>query len=253
MGGAHRGEGPLVSMEKVNKRFGKIQALRDVDFHIDKGEIVGLVGDNGAGKSTLIKVLSGYHKADSGAIYFLGEKITLSSPLQARKMGIETVYQERALAPKMEIYRNIFMGREPTTFLGFMDQKKMKEDSQRALHRLGLHLTNMESMVALLSGGQRQGVAIARALQFKARLVIMDEPTIALSLKESEQVLDFMEELKKEGISVIHISHNLYHVFPNADRFVCIDRGEKVADVRKEETSIDELADLITGGLARKL
>jgi simple sugar transport system ATP-binding protein len=145
------------------------------------------------------------------------------------------------------------MGNELTGFGGFMKKKEMKKQSLKVLEKIGLHFDSADNMVALLSGGQRQGVAIARALQFKARLVIMDEPTIALSLKEAEQVLKFMRDLKKKGISVLHISHNLYHVFPDADRFVVLEHGEKAADVDKEDTTIEDLSNLITGGLAEKL
>ena len=238
-------EKSLVKMAGIEKWFGKVQALKGVDFEVRPSEVVGLVGDNGAGKSTLIKVLSGYHLADKGEIYFEEKKVHITSSLDARRLGIETVYQEQALAPNMSISRNIFMGREPARSLGFMDKKSMDRGSMEALESIGLHLRSPDALIAMLSGGERQGVAIARALHFKAKLVILDEPTIALSVKEARQVLEFIKQLGREGISVIFITHNLYHVFPSADRFVVLTRGEKIADVEKKDTSVEELAELI--------
>lgn len=235
----------LVKMVNIGKWFGKVHALEGVDFEVRCSEVVGLVGDNGAGKSTLIKVLSGYHLADKGEIYFEGKKVNITSSLRARKLGIETVYQEQALAPNLSISRNIFMGREPVRSLGFMDKKSMDRGSMETLESIGLHLRSPDALITMLSGGERQGVAIARALHFKAKLVILDEPTIALSVREAQQVLEFIKQLKREGISVIFITHNLYHVFPSADRFVVLTRGEKTADLQKEDTSIDDLFELI--------
>lgn len=235
----------LVKVVNMHKWFGKVHALRGVDFEVNHSEVVGLVGDNGAGKSTLIKVLSGFHSVDKGEIYFEGEKVNITSPRQARKLGIETVYQEQALAPNMSISRNIFMGREPITRLGFLNKKTMGNGSVEALESIELHLRSSDTLIAMLSGGERQGVAIARALHFKAKLVILDEPTIALSIKEAQQVLEFIKQLKNERIATIFITHNLYHVFPVAERFVILNRGERVADVRKEDISIDKLSELI--------
>jgi len=226
-------EKSLVKMAGVHKWFGKVHALKGVDFEIRHSEIVGLVGDNGAGKSTLIKVLSGYHLADKGEISFEGKRVNITSSLDARKLGIETVYQEQALAPNMSISRNIFMGRELVRSLGFMDKKAMDGGSMEALKSIGLHLRSPDALIAMLSGGERQGVAIARVLHFKAKLVILDEPTIALSVKEAQQVLEFIKQLRREGVSVIFITHNLYHVFPSADRFVVLTRGGK--DSRRRE------------------
>jgi len=241
----------LVQMVDIHKWFGKVYALRGVDFNVGFNEIVGLVGDNGAGKSTLIKILSGYHIADRGEIYFNGEKVNIQTPKDAKKLGIETVYQEQALAPHVSISRNVFMGREPSKFLGFIDKKKMDNDSLNVLTDLGLKIKDPNLVVETLSGGQRQGVAIARVLYFKAKLVILDEPTIALSVKESQQVMEFMKQLRSEGISVIFITHNIYHAFQISDRFVILSHGEKLADVRKEETSLDELISLITSGKSK--
>ena len=241
----------LVKMVGIHKWFGKVYALRGVDFNVGFNEIVGLVGDNGAGKSTLIKILSGYHVAEKGEIYFNGNKVNIQTPKDAKKLGIETVYQEQALAPHVSISRNVFMGREPSKFLGFIDKKKMDNDSLQVLTDLGLKIKDPDLIVETLSGGQRQGVAIARVLYFKAKLVILDEPTIALSVKESQQVMEFMKQLKSEGISVIFITHNIYHAFQISDRFVILSHGERLADVRKEETNLDELISLITTGKSK--
>jgi simple sugar transport system ATP-binding protein len=235
----------LVSMMSIKKWFGKVYALKGVDFAVKRAEVVGLLGDNGAGKSTLIKILSGYHTLDEGEIFFEGEKVQISSPTQARRLGIETVYQEQALVPYMSIARNIFMGREPVRVLGFINKKDMNMGSMDALSKIELHLRSADTVIEMLSGGERQGVAIARALHFKAKLVILDEPTIALSIKESKQVLEFIQQLRREGIAAIFITHNLYHAYPVAERFVVLNRGMKVADVRKEDVSIDTLSELI--------
>jgi len=235
----------LVRMVNIHKWFGRVYALRGVDFEVYRGETVGLIGDNGAGKSTLIKILSGYHQADQGEIYFEGQKVRISSPRDARKLGIETVYQEQALAPNLSIARNIFMGREPVRRWGIIDRKVMNEESMKALANLGLRLRSPDLPVVTLSGGERQGVAIARALHFKAKLVILDEPTVALSVKEVEEVLEFVRQLQREGISVIFITHNLYHAYDIAERFVVMARGKKMADVKKKDTSPEELSQLV--------
>jgi simple sugar transport system ATP-binding protein len=238
-------EKKLVEMINIHKWFGSVHALAGVDFCVGYNEIVGLVGDNGAGKSTLVKVLTGYHKQDQGEIYFEGVKVNFASPAEARKVGIEAVYQDQALAPDMSISRNIFMGKEPTRFLGFLDRGKMNAESMRALSKIGLNLRSPNILVGTLSGGQKQGIALARVLYFRAKLVILDEPTAALSIKEATQVLEFVENLKKEGISVIFITHNLYHVFSIADRFVVLSHGKKIGDIEKKSTSIEELSEMI--------
>jgi simple sugar transport system ATP-binding protein len=241
-------QSPLVRMIDIHKYFGKVCALRNIDFQVNRKEILGLVGDNGAGKSTLIKILSGFHRADRGEIYFEGKRVDIANPRQAKELGIETVYQEQALSPHVSIARNVFMGREPTRFLGFMDRHKMDSESMNTITKLGLRIKDPEAMVEALSGGQRQGVAIARVLYFKAKLVILDEPTIALSVKESKQVLDFMQQLKQQGISVVFITHNIFHAYQAADRFFILSHGEMLTDVKKKDTDIDHLIDLIVSG-----
>lgn len=238
----------LLEMVGIHKWFGRVHALRGVDFAVRKGEVVGLVGDNGAGKSTLIKVASGYHQADQGQIFFESEEIKISSPRVARALGVETVYQEQALAPDLSIARNIFMGREPSKTLGFMDKRTMNAGSMNALASIGLHLRSPDTIVATLSGGQRQGVAIARALHFEAKLVILDEPTIALSVKEVREVLEFVRQLKDKGVAAIFIAHNLHHVFSVADRIVVLAHGKTLVDMPTKDSSVDDLSDIIVRG-----
>lgn len=238
----------LLRMTGINKYFGKVHALEDIDFKINEAENVGLVGDNGAGKSTLIKIISGYHRAEKGQIYFEGKKVRISSPKDSRALGIETVYQEQALAPDLSISRNIFMGREPATALGFLRKRVMDEESMDALKSMGLHLRSPNINISTLSGGERQGVAIARAFYFEAKLVILDEPTMALSVKEVREVFNFVNQLKRKGISVIFITHNLHQVFTISDRIVVLSHGKKLVDIKKKDTNVDELSEIIVRG-----
>jgi simple sugar transport system ATP-binding protein len=235
-------------MVGIHKWFGRVHALRGVDFEVGKGEAVGLVGDNGAGKSTLIKVVSGYHRASKGQIFFEGREAEISSPRDARALGVETVYQEQALALHLSIARNIFMGREPSRTLGFLDNEVMNAESMKALASIGLHLRSPDTPVSTLSGGERQGVAIARVLHFEAKLVILDEPTIALSVKEVGEVLEFVRELKDKGIAVVFIAHNLHHVFSVADRIVVLAHGKTLADMPTKDTTVDDLSQIILRG-----
>ena len=238
----------LLRLTGINKYFGKVHALEDIDFKINEAENVSLVGDNGAGKSTLIKIISGYHRAEKGQIYFEGKKVRISSPEYSRALGIETVYQEQALAPDLSISRNIFMGREPATALGFLRKRVMDEESMDALKSMGLHLRSPNINISTLSGGERQGVAIARAFYFEAKLVILDEPTMALSVKEVREVFNFVNQLKRKGISVIFITHNLHQVFTISDRIVVLSHGKKLADIKKKDTNVDDLSEIIVRG-----
>jgi len=238
----------LLKMVNIHKWFGRVHALRGVDFTVHRSEVVGLCGDNGAGKSTLIKVASGYHNADAGQIFFEGREVKLRSPKDARALGIETVYQEQALCPHLSIARNIFMGREPVSVLGLLDQRKMNEESMQALANMGLRLRSPHAVVSALSGGQREGVAIARAIHFKAKLVILDEPTIALSVKEVREVLDFVRHLRDQGVAVVFITHTLHHVFSVADRIVVLAHGCNLVDMRTRDATVDELSDIVARG-----
>ncbi|MGM0365541.1 MAG: ATP-binding cassette domain-containing protein [Actinomycetota bacterium] len=237
---------PLIQAVDIHKWYGRIHAVNGVSFTLDKGEILGLVGDNGAGKSSLLKVLSGYHRQDKGEIYIEGKKVNITSPADARALGIETVYQERALVDSMSLARNFYMGREPVGPTGFLNKKKMAECIE-VLKKIGLSINSPDYLVKNLSGGQRQGVAIGRAMYFMAKLVLLDEPTTALSVKEVHRVLDLVLEFKQANIAVIFITHNLQHVYDIADRFLVLENGEKVKDIKKDATSVKELTKALMG------
>ena len=240
----------MIRCEKMNKWYGGIHALKDVSIDIKKGESVGLVGDNGAGKSTFIKILSGVHKQDSGNFYFDGKLTHIKNAKDSMRLGIETIYQDSALAPTLSIARNLFVGREPTNYnigsFGLMDKSKMATEALEAIKRVELDLRSADDLVETLSGGERQGVVIARALYFRTKVLIMDEPTNHLSVKETAKVLNWIEKLKSEGTTCIFITHNLHHVYPVSDRLIVFARGEKIADVYKKDTSIEELTRMIT-------
>ncbi len=236
----------LVEMKNIHKWFGKVHALMGVDLSVNPSEIVGLVGDNGAGKSTLIKILTGVLSKNEGEIYFNGKKIKFSSPREARDNGIETIYQEQALADDLSVTRNLFMGKELQKSIGpikLLNHKKMKKESENILSGLGLSISSMDQETRFCSGGERQG--IARAMYFKAKLVILDEPTRALGVAGVRRVLELVKELKSRGIASIFITHNLHHVYPVADRFVILVRGKKVGDCLKKDTSINKLINLM--------
>jgi simple sugar transport system ATP-binding protein len=233
----------IIELEDISKAFGKVSALKNVNLHVGENEVLGLIGDNGAGKSTLIKIISGVHPPDSGQIFIRGERMNKWDVNIARQSGIETVYQDRALAEQQTITRNIFMGREQSGFLGFLKLKKEEEDAEQLMRSIGFtsRVFSPDSVVYTLSGGERQGVAIARALYFKAKVIILDEPTTALSLTECEKVFRFVEHAKEEGTSCIFISHNIYHTYDIADRFVVLDRGQIVLEVSKQEITAEKL------------
>jgi simple sugar transport system ATP-binding protein len=248
----------VVRMENISKTFGEVTALRNVDFEVGTNEIVGLLGDNGAGKSTLVKILTGYHQPDSGGkIYWKGEKIDRLSVAKARDLGIEVVYQERALADLQPLWRNIFMGREIADRWGVLDLAEMKHETKR-LMSTAMGFTSAaitpESVVGAFSGGERQGVAITRALHFQAELIILDEPTMGLSVTETKKCLEFVTGIKGAGKSAIFIDHNIFHVHPVADRIVVLDRGAVAAQFMKDQISLDGLIEMLshvarTGGL----
>lgn len=227
----------LIELRKITKSFGNVRALDEVSMHVDRGEIIGLIGDNGAGKSTFIKIISGVHRPDSGEIYVKGEKVNGWSVTRAQESGIETVYQDRALTVQQSIADNIFMGREITGLLGLINLRKQHAEAERLMRDIGFtsKVFSPRSVVATLSGGERQGVAIARALYFQADLIILDEPTTALSITECFKVFNFMRSARERGSSVIFISHNVYHAYDIADRFVILDRGKVVVEAKKSE------------------
>ena len=234
----------LLELERISKHFGGVRALDDVSLAVGTNEIVGLLGDNGAGKSTLIKVVTGFHAPDSGSISWKGRRLEHLTVQHARDLGIETVYQERALADQQSLWRNIFMGRERTRRLGLLDVGGMRGET-RTLMTEFLRFTSQavtpDSYVGLMSGGERQGVAIARALHFEAELIILDEPTMGLSVTETRKTLDFVREIKAAGKACIFIDHNIFNVHEVADRVVLIDRGRVAGEFRQADISVYEL------------
>ena len=241
---------PIIRCVGLQKWYGAVHALKNVDFQAGRGEVIGLVGDNGAGKSTLIKILSGVHQQDEGAIFIEGREVAITGPGVAMSLGIETIYQYTAMVPEMSIAQNFFIGREPLKFgwpgFGVVDRDKMARESMEGLRGVGLHMRGPDTPVKALSGGQRQGVAIARAMHFRSKVLILDEPTNHLSVKETNKVLDYVVELKSLGVTSIFISHNLHHIHPISDRIVAMARGEKIADLPATEISVDEMTRMIS-------
>ncbi|MEJ2563090.1 MAG: ATP-binding cassette domain-containing protein, partial [Anaerolineales bacterium] len=238
-----RVENDALRMVRIEKYFGLVLALRHIDLNVGRNEIVGLIGDNGAGKSTLVKILSGVFPPTSGELYIVGQKVDFRSynVKQAHTHGVETVYQDKSLGEKQDLWRNFFVGRQITYPLGFINVKKEKEIAEEIMHKTigfrGEGIT-VDSKVSKLSGGERQGVAIGRAMHFEAELIVLDEPTVALSLKEVGKVLDFVHKIKQSGKACIYISHDIQDVYEIADRFVIMDRGEIVARILKQDISL---------------
>lgn len=243
---------PLVDMRGVTKRFGGLTALNTVDFDVGYSEVVGLVGDNGAGKSTLINILAGAIGPTEGDIYYKGQQVKIEKPEDAKSLGIETVYQDLALADNINVAGNLFLGREPARFklgpIKIVDKTKMMEEARKALDVLNINFETMDTKVRNLSGGQRQAIAVGRAIYTEPDLVILDEPTAALAVEESKRVLELIQDLKDQGISVVFISHTLQEVFSTADRIVVLTQGNKVGDLKPEETNMDEVIKLMIGG-----
>ena len=240
---------PILECRGLHKWYSGVHALKGVSLSVNEGESVGLVGDNGAGKSTLIKILSGVHQQDDGEIFIDGRRVTIRNPKQAMKLGIETIYQYNSMVPTMSIARNLFIGREPLTFsvggFGLMDQRRMRQESIQAIADVDLHLRSPDALVGELSGGQRQGVAIARAMHFKSKILVLDEPTNHLSVKETDKVLRFIRGLRDQNVTGIFISHNMHHVFQSCDRIVAMARGEIVFDQPVSQTSVEEVQELL--------
>lgn len=243
----------LVKMQGIVKSFGTVRALRGIDFAVGVGEAVGLVGDNGAGKSTLMKVLTGVHQPDSGEIWFEGRRMHFTSPLDSRHLGIEMVYQDLGLAENLSVIANIFLGHEVTqrvVGLPLLDEDHMARVAREVLDGLHIRLPSLSMPVERLSGGQRQSVAIARATAFRARLVVMDEPAASLAVIEAAKVLALIRRLREQGVSVVLISHRLHDVFEVADRIVVLNRGIRVGDLRRADTTMEEVVGLIVGRTA---
>lgn len=239
---------PLVEMNNIRVAFGGVHAVDDVSVKLFPGEVVALVGGNGAGKTTLIKTLSGAHKADSGQIRIDGKDVTIDNPRDAKAMGIETIYQTLALAENIDAPGNMFLGRELKTRWGTLDDAAMESETRKVMARLNPKFTNLKVPVASLSGGQRQSVAIAKAVYYNARIIIMDEPTAALGPAETTQVGELIKQLKSEGIGIFLISHDIHDVFDLADRISVVLQGKLVGTVSKDDVTMDDVLGMIIIG-----
>jgi D-xylose transport system ATP-binding protein len=239
------GNTPVLALEGVSKRFGPVQALSDVDFQVHLGEVVALVGDNGAGKSTLVKTIAGIHPADEGRIMFEGNEVRIHGPTDAVHLGIATVYQDLALCDNLDVVENLFLGREKGLFA--LDETSMEKQTGELLSRLAVTIVDMRAEVGTLSGGQRQQVAIARSLLGDPKVVVLDEPTAALGVRQTALVLDLIKRLREEGHAVVVISHNLADVFEVADRIFVLRLGRKAGDLPAHEASQEEVVAAITG------
>jgi simple sugar transport system ATP-binding protein len=244
-----RGAEALISVRDLHKWYSGVHALKGVSLDVRPREAVGLVGDNGAGKSTLISILSGLVRPDEGEIRVEGRPVSMRNPRDAMELGIETIYQYNSMVPIMSIARNVFIGREPLKWslggIGWLDERRMRADSVRAIGDVDLHLRSPDALVGELSGGQRQGVAIARAMHFRSKVMILDEPTNHLSVKETAKVIGFVRSLREQGVTAIFISHNLHHVFACCDRIVAMSLGQVVLDKPVAETSMEEVQDVL--------
>ncbi|MFM7584109.1 MAG: ATP-binding cassette domain-containing protein [Caldilinea sp.] len=236
---------PTVRLIHVSKSFGEVKSLQEINVEVYLGEVVGLLGDNGAGKSTLIKIITGYYQPDPGGeIYFHGQRFDHLTVAKARQLGVETVYQEKALADDQSVWRNMFMGRELANRWGMLDIGKMRSITQQMMtQHMGFtsKAVSPDTPVRTMSGGERQGIAITRALHFEAELIILDEPTMALSLSETRKVLDFIAGIAQAGKAGIFIDHNIFHVYPVVDRIVVLDRGRIAGEFKKADVTLDEL------------
>lgn len=240
----------LLRLEGVTKKYGANTVLKDVSFDIGCGEVVGLLGDNGAGKSTLVKIMSGVVTMTSGAYYWDGAAVPTVNRPATEALGVETIFQDSALVDQMSITRNIFMGREITNSLGFMKLKKMDAIATEILDTVVTieGIKSSKQLVSSLSGGQAQAVAIARAVHFKRSLLILDEPTSALAVRATEALLDYLRQLKTEGVSSVLVTHNLHHAYKVCDRHIVMNHGRKILDVRREDTSVEELTAAVVEG-----
>ena len=242
------GATPLVELRDINVSFGGVHAVRSVSLDLHEGEVVGLVGGNGAGKTTLMRTLSGAHPADSGEILVRGERAHITNPRDAKTYGIETIYQTLALADNLDAPANVFLGRELTQGVGSLDDSAMEDATRRVMGRLNPNFSNFKTPVVSLSGGQRQSVAIARAVEFNARILIMDEPTAALGPAETEQVRGLIRQLKQEGIGIFLISHDIHDVYDLSDRISVMYHGRIVDTVRKDDVDTDAVLGMIILG-----
>jgi simple sugar transport system ATP-binding protein len=241
----------LLEVERISKYYGNVIALKEISAHVDGGEVTCILGDNGAGKSTFIKILSGVHQHDEGRVLVDGEEVRFASPRDARAKGIATVYQDLAMVPLMSIWRNFFLGAELRKGLGpiqWLDGASAKETVRRELSDMGIMIRDPDQPVGTLSGGERQSVAIARAVHFGARVLILDEPTSALGVKQAGVVLKYILQARERGVAVIFITHNPHHAYPVGDRFVILNRGRSLGNYAKADIDRQELVRLMAGG-----
>ena len=248
------GPAPLLEARGIQKHFGHVVALQEGNFQLAPNEVHAIVGDNGAGKSTLIKIISGVYHADGGELLLDGKPITIDNPREARQLGIETVYQDLALADHLDAAANLFLGREeylkpPLSWFGFLDRKTMRRRAQEEMKRLKIGIKSVDQAVVNLSGGQRQAVAVARAIAWGTRIVIMDEPTAALGVRESSMVLELIKEVRSQGIGIIMISHNLPEVFAVSDRITVLRLGRTITTMNTKDTSLEAIVGMMTGAL----
>lgn len=242
-------EEPILRCEGVSKKFGAVEALRRVDFEVGAGEVMALVGDNGAGKSTLIKGIAGIYPFDKGDVYFEGERVDIRGPRDASELGIEVVYQDLALADNLDVVANMFLGRERTRAGFLLDEASMEGAARETMQSLAVTtLSSVRQVVAGLSGGQRQSVAVAKAVMWNSKVVILDEPTAALGVEQTREVLNLVRRLGDRGLGVVIISHNLHDVFEVADRITVLRLGESVATVRTEDATQQQIVHAITAG-----
>jgi D-xylose transport system ATP-binding protein len=246
------GSTPVLALKGVSKSFGPVQALKDVDFEVRPGEVVALVGDNGAGKSTLVKTIAGIHPPDGGTISFEGDEVSISGPSDAVELGIATVYQDLALCDNLDVVENLFLGREeradgPAGVIGQLDEVGMEKQTGELLENLAVTITDVRAEVGTMSGGQRQQVAIARSLLGEPKLVMLDEPTAALGVRQTAQVLELIKRLRERGYGVVVISHNLADVFEVADRIFVLRLGTKAGEFDASKTNQDQVVAAITG------
>jgi D-xylose transport system ATP-binding protein len=245
---------PLLELRGITKSFGSVQALTSVDFEVRAGEVMALVGDNGAGKSTLIKCVAGIHPVDSGEIFFAGDPVSISGPKDAGKLGIEVVYQDLALCDNLDVVQNMYLGREAADFIGRLRETEMEAKTAETMKSLAVTtIRSIRQTVASLSGGQRQSVAVARAVMWNSKLVILDEPTAALGVAQTRQVLELVKRLADQGLAVVIISHNLHDVFEVADRITVLRLGRSIAVFDRKATSQQEVVHAITAGVPTKV
>jgi D-xylose transport system ATP-binding protein len=247
-------EPPVLELRGVTKSFGSVQALTDVDFEVRHGEVMALVGDNGAGKSTLIKCIAGIHPMDEGQVFFEGQPVSIHGPKDAAKLGIEVVYQDLALCDNLDVVQNMYLGREEHDWFQRLKEPPMEAKTSETLKSLAVTtIRSIRQPVATLSGGQRQSVAVARAVMWNSKLVILDEPTAALGVSQTEQVLALVRRLAEQGLSVVLISHNLHDIFEAATRITVLRLGRDIGVFEREKTTQDEIVHAITAGVATKV